>query len=563
MNSSGSKAFRECFPLLKEKINGHNLIYFDNAATTQKPASVITAYQSYYSRYNANVHRASHALSAKSTYAFEKVRNKVQQHIGASFEHEIIWTRGTTESINLIAQSWGRDNIKAGDEIVLSQSEHHANIVPWQILAQETGAKISVLPLDKSGRIDSSKLDTFITNKAKVVSVAHISNVIGKINPIEAVIARAQKVGAISIIDGAQAIAHLDIDVKALGCDFYIFSAHKVYGPTGLGVLYGKEALLNAMPPYQAGGEMISKVSFSGTTFNQLPFKFEAGTPNIAAVVAFGESLSLFEQFSKAELIENEQQLIRAFSEKSKTLTGYKSLVSDTPDIAVFSFQVEGMHNQDVASALDAFGIAVRGGHHCAMPLMEFLNINGCIRASLAPYNTVEEVDSFFSALASILKDSSTEEHIVEESSSEKIGIEKKNVKEESTSLNLLIETFNKAKGWDQKHREIMLLGKAHKRMDKALRDEDTLIDGCESLAWLSINKLSDGKYDFSTDSDARIIRGLLSIILMALNHKTAEQILAFDIDGYFEELGLLQHLSPSRGNGLKAIVNKIYAAVS
>lgn len=587
MNSSGSNVFRECFPLLKEKVNGHDLVYFDNAATTQKPLQVISAYQSYYSRYNANVHRASHGLSAKSTYAFENVRDKVQTHIGAQFSHEIIWTKGTTESINLVANAWGNSNLSSGDEIVLSECEHHANIVPWQLLAERTGAIIKVLPLDDHGRIDTSALDTVVTYKTKLVSVAHISNVIGKVNPIKDIIARAKEVGAVSLIDGAQAIAHIDVDVQALDCDFYVFSAHKMYGPTGLGVLFGKSDVLNAMPPYQAGGEMISNVSFSGTTFNQLPFKFEAGTPNIAAVIALGEALDLFSTYSKESLTNEEHGLINYFDLKSKELAQYRAIVEGLPDIAVFAFSIDGLHNQDIASALDSYGIAVRSGHHCAMPLMEKLGINGCIRASLSPYNSIEEIDRFFFVLEQIVA-----EQIVAEENEEAIAgsglphdnshiespvktaeyqarneskedTKKETEHEKNSAQALIVQTFSKASGWDQKHREIMLLGKAHARMDKALRSDETLIQGCESLAWLSVSQLDDGRFKFSADSDARIIRGLLSIVLLVLDQKTAQNILAFDIEGYFKDLGLMQHLSPSRGNGLKAIVNKIYQVVS
>jgi len=290
-------AFREQFPILKTKINNQALIYFDNGATTQKPICVIDKYQQFYSQQNANVHRASHALSAMATHSFEQARVQVKNLIHAKTIKEVIWTSGTTESINIIAQSWGRENLQAGDEIVLSQCEHHANIVPWQIVAKQTGAIIKVLPLTRSGTIDSSAIENMITLATKIVCCAHISNVLGRVNPVEAIIARAKQVNAISVIDGAQAIAHQSINVNDLGCDFYVFSAHKMYGPTGLGVLYGREALLNDMSPYQGGGEMIKTVSFEQTTFNDLPFKFEAGTPNIAAVIAFSTAITFIQEW--------------------------------------------------------------------------------------------------------------------------------------------------------------------------------------------------------------------------------------------------------------------------
>ena len=298
MNSFDNAAFREQFPILKIKVNQQPLVYFDNGATTQKPQCVIDKYQMFYSQENANVHRASHTLSALATHSFEQTRKQVKNFIQASSIKEIIWTKGTTESINIIAQSWGRDNLKAGDEIVLTQCEHHANIVPWQIVAKQTGAIIKVLPLTADGFIDQLVINEMITEKTKVVCCAHISNVLGRINPIEKIIARAKQVNAISVIDGAQAIAHQPINVKELGCDFYVFSAHKMYGPTGVGILYGREELLNRMSPYQGGGEMIKTVSFAQTTFNDLPFKFEAGTPNIAGVVAFSAAISFLQDWS-------------------------------------------------------------------------------------------------------------------------------------------------------------------------------------------------------------------------------------------------------------------------
>lgn len=302
--------FRRQFPLLQKNVNEKPLIYFDNGATTQKPHCVLDAYQDYYSTSNANVHRASHVLSARATRAFEEAREVVKIFINAASSKEIIWTKGTTEGINLIAASWGGSQLKTGDEIVLSYSEHHANIVPWQLVAEKTGAVIKVLPLCDNGTLDESKLAEVITGNTKVVACAHISNVIGRINPLDQIITRAKAVGAITVIDGAQAIAHLTVDVQALDCDFYLFSAHKMFGPTGVGVLYGRLALLEQMPPYQGGGEMIQTVSFAGTRFNELPFKFEAGTPNIAGVVALAEAVRFLKQHQGQAFRDYEHKLI-------------------------------------------------------------------------------------------------------------------------------------------------------------------------------------------------------------------------------------------------------------
>lgn len=563
MNFFEPGEFRQQFPLIEKsnKFLTENaltklpLVYFDNAATTQKPQQVITSQEQYYSHYNANVHRASHQLSSKATFAFERSRTLVQGFIGAKSIKEIIWTKGTTESINLVVQSLARNTLQPNDEIVLCASEHHANIVPWQIVAQQTGAVIKVLPLTSQGYIDVTELDNVITAKTKFVACAHISNVLGRINPVKQLIAKAKSVGAISLIDGAQAVAHLTIDVQALDCDFYVFSAHKMYGPTGVGVLYGKKQLLEAMVPYQGGGEMIKTVSFTEkTTFNSLPFKFEAGTPNISGVIAFGESIAFL-----APLLTDksdgygkyEQKLVNYCYQALAQIEEVNFVVEGIPDIGVIAFTLSGHHNHDVATSLDTYGIAIRSGHHCAMPLMESLTLNGCLRISLAAYNTIAEIDYMIDRLKVILTG-----NVIE--SGEEQGSQGRNISDSPSQMNDLITLFSKTKGWDRRHREIMLLGKSLPRMDKALRGEETLISGCESQAWLSVDKNSQGLNVFAADSDAKIIRGLLVIVLAAFNNKTAQQIHNVNINDYFDQLGLMQHLSPSRGNGLLAIVEKI-----
>lgn len=553
MNSVELTKFRAKFPILAEKVNDKALVYFDNGATTQKPEIVINTEKEYYQQYNANVHRAAHHLSAQATTAFELARTKVQQLLQAKHAHEIIWTKGTTESINLVAQSWGMNNLTSGDEIVLSYAEHHANIVPWQMVAEQTGAKIKVLPLDATGKIDEKKLSSIITNNTKLVCCSHVSNVMGKINPVEKIIACAKAVGAKTLLDGAQAIANIPVNVQQLDCDFYVFSAHKMYGPTGVGVLYGKADELNAMPVYQTGGEMIKNVSFSGTSFHQLPFKFEAGTPNIAGVIAFSAAIDFINQFTLNQADEHKKSLTNYCYKQLSLLKEVQFLAEGQPDIPLFSFIIDGHHQKDIGSYLDAEGIAVRVGHHCAMPLMEYLSISGCVRVSLASYNSLAEIDYFIASL---------KRFIGIESNSDTVN-EVKPLETSVSEYQFLLDTFAKVKSWDGKHREIMLLGKTLPRMSKDLRSEESLINGCESAAWLSVNRSSSGVFTFSADSDAKVIRGLLVIVLAAFNQKTAEQIFAFDIDQYFKELGLIQHLSPSRGNGLLAIVNKIKQAVS
>ncbi len=548
------KQFRQHFPLVVST-NSKNeklmpLVYFDNGATTQKPDCVIDNYQYFYQNINANVHRASHLLSTKATTAYEHTRESVKSFINAKSNKEIIWTKGTTESINLIAASLGKQILNAGDEIILAVSEHHANVVPWQLIAEQTGAKIKVAILDATGKLDINEFNKLVTNKTKIVCCAHVSNVLAKINPINEIIKKAKSVGAITVIDGAQAVAHFSVDVQALDCDFYVFSAHKMYGPTGVGVLYGKQALLEAMPPYQSGGEMIKVVSFKEqTTFNSLPFKFEAGTPNIAGVVAYAKAISFIRQFDSAEITDYEQQLTHYCYQALNKVFEVEFIVDEMPDIPVITFIIKGHHNHDIATSLDSFGIAIRSGHHCAMPLMEYLNISGCLRVSMAPYNTFAEIDYLIECLNKILN----QEH---DSLQEELSFQC--IESNEAASVVIIDKFSKVKSWDSRHREIMLLGKQLNRLDKNLRDEQTLISGCESLAWLVSSKNSQGVFNFQADSDAKIIRGLLVIVLAAYDGKTAEKIQLFNIEAYFESLGLMQHLSPSRGNGVLAIVDKI-----
>ncbi len=546
-------------PILNEEVNQATLVYFDNAATTQKPRKVIESQQDYYQKFNANVHRASHQLSTKATLAFEQARKLLQQFIGAQSIKEVIWTKGTTESINIVCQCLAINALKPGDEIALCESEHHANIVPWQIVAEQTGTVIRVIPITRQGEVDLTELDKIITTKTKFVACAHISNVLGRINPVEKVIAKAKSVGAISVIDGAQAVAHLNVDVQALDCDFYVFSAHKMYGPTGVGVLYGKKHLLEKMTPYQTGGEMIKTVSFNKpTTYNSLPFKFEAGTPNIVGVIGFGECINFLTPYLKdtARGYANyERDLTSYCYKKMLEISSVQFIVTGEPDIGVLAFTINDQHNHDIATALDSYGIAIRSGHHCAMPLMESLQLDGCLRLSLSAYNTYAEVDYFIHCLQEIL----LPECNIGRSSA--MLFKQQNFPDQNSITspeNEIIERFSNTKGWDSRHREIMLLGKKLPRLDKSLRDEDSLIAGCESLAWIKATRSEQGRYHFDADSDAKIIRGLLLIVLAALNNKSAEQIQQFNIEHYFEQLGLLQHLSPSRGNGLLAIVDKI-----
>lgn len=399
MNQQQHDRLRGQFPALAQEVNGHPLVYLDNAATTQKPQAVLDAINHYYRADNANVHRAAHALSGRATRAFEDARETVARFINAPHSHEVIWTRGTTEAINLVAQSWGMSELRAGDEIVLSTLEHHANIVPWQLVAQRTGAVIRVIPLDERGDLDLAAYQALLGPRTRLVSVAHVSNALGTVNPVKEMVAAAKAVGALTLLDGAQAVAHLEVDVQAIGCDFYAFSGHKLYGPTGIGVLWGRTELLERMPPWQAGGEMIDRVSFAGTTFNTLPFKFEAGTPHIAGAIGLAAAIDFVMKQDRDSLASHEAALTDYLVAGLQQVPGLRLVGEPGQRAGAVSFLLEDIHPQDAATLLDMQGIALRVGHHCAMPLMESLGIGGTMRASLACYNNQDDVDALLAAL--------------------------------------------------------------------------------------------------------------------------------------------------------------------
>lgn len=393
---------RADFPVLHQEVNGKPLVYLDNGATTQKPQVVIDAIANYYRTTNSNVHRGAHTLSDQATQMFEDARTTMQKFLNAAKSEEIIWTRGTTESINLVAQTWVRSNVKAGDEIIISGMEHHSNIVPWQMVCEQTGALLKVIPVLDDGSLDYDAYLKLLSDKTKFVAVVHVSNALGTLNPVEDIIREAHKVGAKTLIDGAQAVAHWDIDVQALDCDFYAFSGHKLFGPTGLGVLYGKEDLLNAMPPYQGGGEMILHVSFEKTTYNVLPYKFEAGTPNIAGAIAMAAAIDYLNSLDRVALAKHEDALLARANELAAQTDGIRLVGTSKNKASVFSFLIEGTHPHDVGTLLDQQGIAVRTGHHCAMPVMDQFEIPGTIRASFTFYNTLDEVDALFKAIEKV-----------------------------------------------------------------------------------------------------------------------------------------------------------------
>ena len=389
---------RADFPILQTKIHNKPLVYFDNAATTQKPKIVIDRIRDYYENENANIHRGVHHLSQVATQDYENARSRIQKYIGAAKSEEIIFTKGTTDGINLVASSFGA-LLKEGDEILISAMEHHSNIVPWQLLADSKKLQLKVIPIHKDGTLIMDAFDQLLSEKTKLVSITHISNTLGTINPIESIISKSHAVGAKVLIDGAQSIQHGDIDASSLNCDFFVFSGHKIFGPTGIGVLYGKEKLLEEMPPYQGGGDMIKNVSFENTTFNELPFKFEAGTPNIIGGIALGTAIEYIESIDRKSAFDYEKTLLEYAEKELLKIEDVQVFGNSSEKTSLVSFNVGSIHPFDLGTLLDKQGIAVRTGHHCTQPLMDFYNIPGTIRASFSIYNTVEEVDLFLNAL--------------------------------------------------------------------------------------------------------------------------------------------------------------------
>ena len=386
------------FPILSQIINGKPLVYFDNGATSQKPQIVIDAIAQYYQEINANIHRGVHTLSQTATDAYEVSRKKIQEHINAKHGQEVIFTSGTTHSINAVANGFA-SLIKTGDEVLVSALEHHSNIVPWQMLCEKTGAILKVIPINEAGELIQTEYDKLLSNKTKIVAVNHISNALGTINPIAEMIRKAHAVGAAILIDGAQAVPHLKPDVQALDCDFYVFSGHKMCGPTGTGILYGKESWLNKLPPYQGGGEMIATVTFEKTTYAELPHKFEAGTPNIAGGIVLGTAIDYLNGIGFENITKYEHELLEYATEKLLEIDGLKIFGTSKQKTSVISFNIQGIHPYDIGTIIDKKGIAVRTGHHCAQPIMDFYKIPGTIRASFAFYNTKEEIDIMVEAI--------------------------------------------------------------------------------------------------------------------------------------------------------------------
>ena len=537
---------RRDFPLLSLRVNSKPLIYLDNAATTQKPRAVLDALNQFYKLSNANVHRGAHSLSNNATNQYEQARNTVAKFIKAQSTNEIVWCSGTTDAINLVANSLGALVLSEGDSILVSVSEHHANIVPWQQAALFHGARVIPIPLNDDRSINLIEYTQLLQlHRPKIVALGHVSNALGTIHPLEHLIDLAKKQGALTLIDGAQAIAHISIDVQQLNCDFYCFSAHKCFGPTGIGVLWGRTALLEKMPVWKTGGEMIKKVSFNGTSFNTIPFKFEAGTPPIADAIAFAAAIDYLNRLDRAGAQAHERALTEYLI---RELTAIPKVTLYSPTInnaGVVSFTVQDTHHQDLAALLDQEGIAVRSGHHCAMPLMESLKIEGTVRASISFYNTEQEIATFVQALKqsiSLLSEQSVA--INDDSHNHAPEIE------EAIDYPLaerIIQSLKATQTWQQRFSFLMSLGDLLPSPPATLISDCNQLQQCESGVWLKKITFGD-QTSYQAWSDARIMRGLLVFLI------SCKKQAIVDIDTLLQEVNLSAYLSPSRTNGVKAI---------
>jgi cysteine desulfurase/selenocysteine lyase len=553
---------RADFPILSREVHGQPLIYFDNAATTQKPQAVLDAIQQYYSNDNANIHRAVHLLSERATRAYEEARQKVGRFLGAADPREIIFVRGATEGINLIAQSWGRVNLRAGDEIILSAMEHHSNIVPWQMLCEQTGAILRIAPISDDGEFLLDEYEKLLNDRTRLVAVVHVSNSLGTIAPVRRIIELAHARGALVLLDGAQSAPHMPLDVRALDCDFFVMSGHKIYGPTGIGALYGKAHLLERMPPYQGGGDMIKSVTFAQTTYAELPAKFEAGTPHIAGAVGLDAALDYVQAIGLERIAAHEEALLRYATERMRAIPGVRLIGNAPHKAAVISFVIDEppIASLDIGTKLDLEGIAVRTGHHCCQPVMDRFAIPGTARISFALYNTTAEIDVFLDALRGLLADAVAKSPPAATASDMEPSYPRASADSPQAAAAELIEEFDLFDDWGERYQYLMDRGEEIPPLPDAFRTESNRVRGCQSTVYLWARKRpgTADAIEFLADSDADLVRGLIAVLQQLFSGQRAEQILSFDIEGFFARLGLDQHLTLGRRNGLAAMVQRI-----
>lgn len=533
---------RADFPVLNREVNGQPLVYLDSAASAQKPEAVIGAEAEFYRHGYAAVHRGIHTLSAEATARMEAVRQQAATFLNAGTAEEVVFVRGTTEGINLVANSWGNANVGAGDNIIISEMEHHANIVPWQMLCARVGAELRVIPLNPDGTLQLDVVPGLFDPRTRLLAITEVSNVLGTENPLAALIALAHQHGAKVLVDGAQAVMHHPVDVQALGCDFYVFSAHKLYGPTGIGVLYARSELLQTMAPWEGGGSMIATVSLTeGTTWNQAPWRFEAGTPNTGGIIGLGAALTYVSQLGLTQIAEYEQTLMRYALDALRAVPDL-ILYGPAQRKGVIAFNLGQHHAYDVGSFLDNYGIAVRTGHHCAMPLMARYQVPAMCRASLAMYNTTEEVDRLVAGLQRI-----------------RIRV-KDGTMAALPDKDKLLRNFSRCANWEEKYLYIIELGQRLAPLSPEEHSVQNIIQGCQSQVWIVMDQDPTGVITLRGDSDAAIVKGLIAVVFILYDRMTAQDITEFDVRPWFEKMALTQHLTPSRSQGLEAMIRAIRA---
>lgn len=553
------EAVRRQFPILQRRVHGKPLVYLDNAASTQRPLAVIEALDRYHRQQHANVHRGVHVLSQEATQLYEDGRRKVQRFLNAASEREIIFTRGATESINLVAASYGRKFIKAGDEIILTGMEHHSNIVPWQLLCEQTGAVLKVVPFAESGELMMAEYQRLLGPRTKMVAVVHLSNSLGTINPVKRMIAMAHEHGAVALIDGAQWVAHGPTDVRDLDCDFYVFSGHKLYGPTGIGVLYGRQKLLEAMPPYQGGGDMISSVTFEKTTYNELPYKFEAGTPHIAGVVGLGAAIDFVSSIGLEAIAAHEQDLLEYATRRVRQVPGLRIVGTAAHKGSVISFVMEDppIATHDIGVLLDMEGVAIRTGHHCCQPAMERLGISSTARISLAMYNTQAEIDV---AVAALIKAAAGARPRPKADAA--IEYPQAYAPTPAAAAEKLAEVFEFL-GDDANAKSLYLmddLGAKLPNLFDLLKKVTSRLEGCMSeVYFVGRRSPSDPQaLEFVADANAAIVRGEIVMLQRLFSGQKADDVLKFDVEGFFRRIGLDQFLTSQRRNGMASMVSRI-----
>jgi cysteine desulfurase/selenocysteine lyase len=561
----GPGHIRGLFPALGQQVNGHPLVYLDNAATTQKPRSVIEALVRYYETDNANVHRGAHALADRATAAYEGARATVARFLNARSPEEIVFVRGATEAINLVADSFGRRNVGPGDEVLITEMEHHANLVPWQQLCLETGARLRVLPITDRGELALDVLEGLLSDRTRLVALTHVSNALGTVNPIRNVVEAARRLGIPVLVDGAQAVPHFEVDVQALDCDFYAFSGHKVYGPMGIGVLYGRLSLLEEMPPWQCGGDMVHRVEYARTTFNDPPYRFEAGTPNVAGAVGLAAALEFLEDVGRSQAVEHESHLLELATRRLDEIPGVRIVGGPAHRVGVVSFVVDEppFSALDLAVRLDGAGIAVRAGHHCCQPLMRRLGVTGTIRASVAVYNTEEDVERLAFAVRSIVggaSKSSTAAPAGWQQDTRAVFYPGPTAATVEEAAEALLVELDPLEDWSERYEFLIELGSKAPPLADWLKTEANRVRGCQSTVYLAA-RAAPGTRDsveFLADSDSGLVRGLLAMLQQLFSGQRAGDILRFDLPGFLVRAGLESNLTLGRRNGLAEMVKRL-----